>query len=357
MIPISVCIIAKNEEANIERCLSSLAPYGFEIVVVDTGSTDRTKEIAAKYTDRIFDFEWINDFSAARNFSLQKASNNWIFMMDCDEWIDSIDIEEMNYFRKKMPDTAGSVTRKNITGTPSNISLYNDHTERLFSRKHYHYTGTIHEQLTPKHGGTFKTLLLHTIIGHTGYLLTEQEFIEKAKRNLALLFQQMVETPNNPYVYFQIGKSYQAIDDFAKASLFFEKALSFDLNPTLAYVNMLIVQYGNCLLLMGQNEKALAEYLKVYDSFSHSADFVYIMGRIYLANNMYEEALNEFQKATTFDFSNDDGVTSYQSYYQIGRILNMAGETEMAVKYFKLCGDFTPALEALHKIENSSDCN
>ena len=57
MIPISVCIIAKNEEANIERCLSSLAPYGFEIVVVDTGSTDRTKEIAAKYTDRIFDVD------------------------------------------------------------------------------------------------------------------------------------------------------------------------------------------------------------------------------------------------------------------------------------------------------------
>ena len=99
MIPISVCIIAKNEEANIERCLSSLAPYGFEIVVVDTGSTDRTKEIAAKYTDRIFDFEWTDNFSEARNYSLRMASNNWIFMMDCDEWIDSIDIEEMNYFR------------------------------------------------------------------------------------------------------------------------------------------------------------------------------------------------------------------------------------------------------------------
>lgn len=118
MIPISVCIIAKNEEANIERCLSSLAPYGFEIVVVDTGSTDRTKEIAAKYTDRIFNFEWTDNFSEARNYSLRMASNNWIFMMDCDEWIDSIDIEEMNYFRKKMPEYAGSITRKNITGDP-----------------------------------------------------------------------------------------------------------------------------------------------------------------------------------------------------------------------------------------------
>lgn len=71
----------------IEKCLSSIKPYGFEIVVVDTGSTDRTKEIAGKYADRMLDFVWCDDFSAARNFSLHAASNNWIFMLDCDEWI------------------------------------------------------------------------------------------------------------------------------------------------------------------------------------------------------------------------------------------------------------------------------
>ena len=71
MIPISVCVIAKNEEKNIEKCLAPLVPYNFEIILVDTGSTDRTKEIARKYTDQIYDFEWVNDFSAARNFSLK----------------------------------------------------------------------------------------------------------------------------------------------------------------------------------------------------------------------------------------------------------------------------------------------
>ena len=67
MIPISVCIIAKNEEKNIERCLSSLTPYGFEIVLVDTGSNDKTKELAANYTNCIYDFKWNDDFSTARN--------------------------------------------------------------------------------------------------------------------------------------------------------------------------------------------------------------------------------------------------------------------------------------------------
>ncbi len=358
MIPISVCIIAKNEEANIERCLSSLAPYGFEIVVVDTGSTDRTKEIAAKYTDRIFDFEWTDNFSEARNYSLRMASNNWIFMMDCDEWIDSIDIEEMNYFRKKMPEYAGSITRKNITGDPGDTgsaNIYNDRTERLFSRKHYYYTGAIHEQLTPKHGGEFKTLLLNTFIGHTGYFLTPQEQAQKAKRNLKLLFDQMVAAPGDPYVYFQIGKSFQAIDDFQKAIPFYEKALSFDLDPSLAYVTMAMVSYGKCLLSMGQVQKALDIYRDVYDSFTHSADFIFIMGLIYMENQMYEEALDEFQKATTFEFSNTAGTNSYQAYHQIGRILSMAGEREMAIKYFELCGDFPPALEELQILKEAPE--
>ena len=66
MITISLCMIVKNEEKNLERCLSSYAPLMDEIIVVDTGSTDRTKEIAARFTEKIYDFEWINDFSKNR---------------------------------------------------------------------------------------------------------------------------------------------------------------------------------------------------------------------------------------------------------------------------------------------------
>ena len=64
-IPVSVCIIAKNEEKHIEECLQHLKPFGFEIIVTDTGSTDRTVEIAEKYADKVLHFQWINDFSAA----------------------------------------------------------------------------------------------------------------------------------------------------------------------------------------------------------------------------------------------------------------------------------------------------
>ncbi|MFR4351668.1 MAG: glycosyltransferase family 2 protein [Roseburia sp.] len=86
---ISLCMIVKNEEAVLARCLESIADLMDEIVIIDTGSTDRTKEIAAKYTDRIYDYNWTNDFSAARNFSFSKATMEYIYTADADEILDA----------------------------------------------------------------------------------------------------------------------------------------------------------------------------------------------------------------------------------------------------------------------------
>lgn len=88
MIEISLCMIVKNEEKVLGRCLDSIADLMDEIIIVDTGSTDRTKEIAKKYTEHIYDFEWIDDFSAARNFSFSKATKDYIYAADADEVLD-----------------------------------------------------------------------------------------------------------------------------------------------------------------------------------------------------------------------------------------------------------------------------
>lgn len=88
MITISLCMIVKNEEKLLARCLDSVADLMDEIIVVDTGSTDRTKEIAARYTDKVFDFVWVNDFAAARNFAFSKASMEYIYSADADEVLD-----------------------------------------------------------------------------------------------------------------------------------------------------------------------------------------------------------------------------------------------------------------------------
>lgn len=103
MLPISVCIIARNEERHIEECLKALKPYHCEIVLVDTGSTDNTLTLAAGYTDQIYHFDWCDDFSAAKNYAVSKASNDWILSIDCDEYLESIDIKKLSALMERHP--------------------------------------------------------------------------------------------------------------------------------------------------------------------------------------------------------------------------------------------------------------
>ena len=93
--PISLCMIVKNNEFELERCLNSCADLFMEIVIVDTGSTDKTREIARKYTDKIFDFEWVDDFALARNFSYSKATQPWIMYLDSDDIMIDADKEKL----------------------------------------------------------------------------------------------------------------------------------------------------------------------------------------------------------------------------------------------------------------------
>ena len=93
MIPISLCMITKNESDKLDRCLAAVKDLPLEIIVVDTGSTDNSIEVARKYTEHVYHFDWISDFAAARNFSVSKATNDWILVLDTDEYVTSVDME------------------------------------------------------------------------------------------------------------------------------------------------------------------------------------------------------------------------------------------------------------------------
>ena len=100
MITISLCMIVKNEERVLARCLDSIKELMDEIIIVDTGSLDRTKEIAKKYTDKVYDFSWQDDFSAARNFSFSKASMEYIYVADADEVMDEENRERFRQLKE-----------------------------------------------------------------------------------------------------------------------------------------------------------------------------------------------------------------------------------------------------------------
>ena len=102
MITISACMIVKNEEKVLARCLDSLKGIWDELIIVDTGSTDGTNEIAACYTDKIYDFKWIDDFSAARNFAIEKASCDYIYVPDADEILDDDNREKFMTLKENL---------------------------------------------------------------------------------------------------------------------------------------------------------------------------------------------------------------------------------------------------------------
>ncbi len=90
---ISLCMITKNEESYLENCLGNIKNFVDEIIIVDTGSKDKTREIAKKFTNKVYDFKWNGNFSTARNFSIKKATKDWILVLDADEAISNKDIK------------------------------------------------------------------------------------------------------------------------------------------------------------------------------------------------------------------------------------------------------------------------
>ena len=130
---LSVCMIVKNEEEVLERCLQSIHGIADEIIIVDTGSTDNTKQIATKYTDKFYEIKWENDFSKARNYAASKASGEWILVIDADEYVDR---ESFNEFKKQLSlnppvEEINAVQIVNFVGEEANNTTLNHHT-RLY---------------------------------------------------------------------------------------------------------------------------------------------------------------------------------------------------------------------------------
>lgn len=380
MLPISICMIAKNEEQHIGECLSRLKPYYDEIVLVDTGSTDATLAIAAKYTDKIYHFDWINDFSAARNYSIAQATNDWILSIDCDEYLESIDSDRLLKLINSHTSEVGQVLIRNRFSQNGQASIENIRVSRLFNRNYFHYEGSIHEQLERKPAAVGDCLKhdrdmqdmrsdirsdmcseLHSdmrsaspipafkvplTLLHVGYDGSEEEMRAKALRNIALLEKELKIKGEDAYIYYQLGQSCVRLKDYEKAYEWFNLGLSMDLDITQGYVQNMVEAYGYCLLDMKRFDEALL--LKgIYDDFAVRADFVFLMGLIYMNNAQFNNAIEEFKKATTMEQFSVEGTNSYRANYNIGVIYECMGRLKEACKYYIKCGNFEPAKQRL----------
>lgn len=291
MITISLCMIVKNEEKNLERCLSSYAPLMDEIIVVDTGSTDRTKEIAARFTEKIYDFEWINDFSAARNFSFEKATCDYIFSADADEVLDEENREQFATL-KQVLDEKIEIVQMYYGNQFQNGTIYNYDCElrpKLFKRlRTFTWIEPIHE--------TVRTL---PVVFDSDIVITHMPEESHTKRDLAA-FEGMVS--ENKRVSSRLHNIYAKelfvsgdASDFERAVPFFEESILDDNRAEDEKLEAVCVLAKAYRLL-----KKDAKFVKyaLLSEIGLCSELCYEIGQYFYENGEYSDALHWFTMAS-----------------------------------------------------------
>ncbi|WP_407307292.1 glycosyltransferase [Desulfosporosinus sp. SB140] len=347
---ISVCMIVRNEEAVLKRSLQSILDLVPEIIIVDTGSTDNTKGVAREFTDKVYDFIWHNDFSAARNFSLEKATKDWVLVLDADEVVTFFNSDQLQNAIDQSEDIVGRIKIINMIADSTGEKRYVERVGRLFNRKNFHYEGIIHEQIVSLSGSSFDRVPLEIVVEHIGYTAGVLKRTDKITRNIKLLELALSQTPDNPYLIYQLGKSYYMLKDFQRAVGYFKKTLVLPLNFSLEYVENLIESYGYALINSGYYSEALclSKYVKYY---SNSPDYLFLMGHIYMNNGMFTEAVESFTRCIGEKESKAEGVNSYLPNYNMGVIFECLGDNGRARMYYKLCHQYPLALNRLELLK------
>ena len=344
-------MIVKNEEEILYKCLDSAKNIAQEIVVVDTGSIDKTKEIALQYTDKVYDFSWCNDFSKARNFSISKASNDWILILDADEVITEFDVKDIeNFCNKNNNNIIGRLKIINKYEDEQGSKKYIERVNRIFNKNYFTYAGIIHEQIVLKSKEKYSIQNINLVVEHIGYSKEVLNRTNKIERNIELLKKSIERDSKDPYLHYQLGKGYFMGKNYINAYNAFKQALPLVNNFTYEYAEDLVESYGYTLIHLNLFKEALnlLEYEKYY---KNSPDFLFLLGFIYMNNNSFQKAAETFLKCTDFKEGRMEGITSFLPLYNIGVIFECLGFKEEAIKYYKMCGEYDLALARIQNIK------
>lgn len=264
---ISLCMIVKDEAAQIPHCLQSVAKLVQEIIIVDTGSTDTTKSIAKSLGAQVHDYSWDDNFSNARNYSLSLASKPWILVLDADETLsgdNSLDDDLPSVIRDLLsdPKSEGYFLRIINQLSPANPKpTSEDFVVRLFRNKpEYRFYGAIHEQIRPaivQHAGEYSLEYAPLTINHQGYLPSVLQQKDKFERNTRIIKKALKLSPQDPFLLYYLGTEYLLIQQYQRAFTVFEEALKI-INPQAGYLPDLLLKLVLCLHQLG----GLGEYLQ-----------------------------------------------------------------------------------------------
>ncbi|MCD6319807.1 MAG: glycosyltransferase family 2 protein, partial [Candidatus Desulfofervidaceae bacterium] len=282
MTTLSLCMVVKDEEANLARCLKSVQPAVDEIIVVDTGSTDKTPEIAKQFGAKVYSYSWNGNFSEARNEALKHASGDYIIWLDADECLRNQDLKKLIQLKAEFP------AEKNIAYA---VKILNYHKRgipdsayqtRIFPHiPGVKFEGRIHEQVSfslEKLGVSFQPTNIK--ICHLGYL-TKELWQAKIKRNLPFLQKALTETESSKKwaIYFYLGMCYLNLGEEDLAHIHFAQALTPDCKKQNPYFYITAgVHSAKILEKTGESSQGIQLLLKLKEEFPKNDFILYHLG-------------------------------------------------------------------------------
>lgn len=298
MAEISLCMIVKNEEKVLSRCLESIKNAVDEIIIVDTGSTDSTKEIAKQYTDKVFDFKWIDDFSKARNFSFSKAEKDYIMWLDADDIISKENCEKLIQLKNQLGE-ADAVMMKYCTAFDENgRATFSYYRERIIKRSvHPIWKGRVHEAIE-----------LSGNIIYSGIEIEHHSIkTEYSRRNLNI-YEKQIEDGEElaPRDVFYYGRELYYHNKYNKA---IDLLSNFLKNKNGWFENKIeackILSY--CYRAVGETDKALRV---LFHSFSYDlprAEICCEAGNLFMIKGQYDKAIFWFKLALDLPCNEQNG--------------------------------------------------
>ncbi|MDB5054438.1 MAG: glycosyltransferase [Bacilli bacterium] len=347
---VSVCLIVRNEENNLTSALNSI-PSNYEVIVVDTGSTDKTVEIALSLGAKVSYYIWNNNFSDARNESIAQAQGDYILILDADEQLCAGSEQKIQNFILQYPQTAGTVTIHNIIDDEINKHRM----VRFFpNNPDFFFHGTVHESVVNKGKSVvFEDTNVEVI--HTGYQHEQYNEKNKSQRYLNLYMEHLEAHPNDGYMLYQLGKLYYSIHDLQNAKEILVRCLQVGEENNLYFPAMLVI-FGYTLKELGQSieaETILSPYTTNYCSFP---DLPFLLGLISMETgniaNIENYFLQALQIGETNKYSSVHGVGTFKAAYNLGVYYEVIGNKNKALKYYQQSADYgyNPAEERIRKI-------
>lgn len=371
---LSIVMIVKDEEKNLDECLKSLESLReaipSELIIVDTGSTDRTPEIARKYTDQLYFHEWNNNFSDMRNISISYAKGEWIFIVDGDE--DLVDGTEIIEFftgdKHKRYNSASMKIRNYLDVRRKNSNMAT--TVCFFRREGFQYSGAIHNQ--PQI--TLPMYSLGAILNHYGYISDDPELMEKKfQRTVPLLKKELEKDPESIYFLYQLSQSYSMHHEDPVALEYIERAYNvakkkkIDLSRRMyVYTQMLNMLYSNMkyeeVEIYGREAIALQDgYLDVYYFLAGALEKLNKVGEAIPLYEQYLKMAKNYRKYRGFDDISTPSLTMGYVERVTGRICGLyynEKKYQQVLKTYPLIKDrtvlskiFYPIIGAYIKLE------